>query len=82
MNLLLMQQIFDQPDNLTGFGMPPGLKFGIDQLFIHGHLVSASLRGDQGEALDLRFESLEQVICQAHGPVSIVSDSAIDDRDL
>ena len=29
--------------------------------------------------MDVVLELLEQVVCQAHGPVGVMSDSAIDD---
>ena len=62
--------------------MAHGLEFGIDQLIVHTDLELASVRGDQGQALDIVLEFLEQVVCQAHGPVSIMSNSAVDDFDV
>ena len=62
--------------------MTAGLEFGINELVVDGDLVPASLGGEERDGLDLRFEVLEQVICQAHGPVGVVSDCTICDGDL
>jgi hypothetical protein len=59
--------------------VPPGLQLGIDQGIIHRDLIAASLGGGKGDALDLRLVVFEQFICQANGPVCIVSDNAIND---
>jgi hypothetical protein len=59
-----------------------GLDLGVNQCIVDDHLEHASMRWDQGEAFDLGFEIIEQVICQAYSPVGIVSDSAVGDRDL
>ena len=57
------------------------LQFGIDKLSVHSDLKAAPLRRDQRYGFDQMLELLEQVICQANGPVGIVSDSAINDFD-
>jgi hypothetical protein len=62
--------------------MTVGLEFGIDQFIVHADLEPASVRGDQGQFLDVVLELLEQVICQAYGPVRVVSYSAVDDFDV
>ena len=62
--------------------MTVGLEFGVDQTVAHLDLKPASIRRDQGQVLELVFEFLEQVICQAHGPVGVVSYSAVDDFDV
>jgi hypothetical protein len=59
-----------------------GLEFGIDQFVVHTDLELAAVRGDQGQTLDVVLERLKQVICQAHGPVGVVSYSAVDDFDV
>ena len=62
--------------------MSSGLEFGVYQLIVDGDLVTASIRRGECNPLDLRLEVFEQFICQAHGPVGVVSDSAIDDGDF
>ncbi len=49
---------------------------------VHADLEAASVRWDQRYRFDQVLELLEQVICQAHGPVGVVSDSAVNDLDL
>ena len=62
--------------------MTPRLEFGIDQLVVHTDLKPASLGGNKSQTLDFWFEILEQVICQAHGPVGVMSDCAVIDPDF
>jgi hypothetical protein len=59
--------------------MPSGLELGINELIIHADLVSASLRWDEHDTLNILLKGLEQFICQANGPVSVMSDCAIND---
>jgi len=59
--------------------MPSGLEFGVYQLIVHGDFVSASLGRDECDTLNLRLKAFEQFVCQAHGPVGEMSDSAIND---
>jgi hypothetical protein len=79
--VLLLYEFFNQTDHLARFGVATGLEFGIDQRAIYLDLEPASVRGKERQAFDLRFELLEQVICQAHGPVSVMSDCTISDTD-
>jgi hypothetical protein len=62
--------------------MPSGLEFGVYQLIVRGDLESASLGRDECDTLNLRFKAFKQFVCQAHGPVGIMSDSAINDRNF
>jgi len=62
--------------------VPSGLEFGVDQRIIRLHFEPASIRWDKDYPFDFRLEILEQFICQAHGPVSVVSNSTIIDLDL
>ena len=62
--------------------MTQGLQLGIDQAVIHCDLELTSVRGNQGQVSDLVLEILEQVGRQAHGPVGVVSYSAVDDFDV
>jgi len=59
--------------------MPTSLKFGVYQFIVHGDLVPASFGRDECNTLNFRLDVLEQFVCQAYGPVSVVSDCAIDD---
>jgi len=58
------------------------LEFGIEQLVIHSDLEPASIGGHEHERLDFRLEVRQQFICQADGPIGVVSNSAINDRDF
>lgn len=62
--------------------MAVGLEFGIDQAIVHFDLELASVRRDQGQAHKFVLEFFQQFIGQAHGPVGVVSNSAIDDFDV
>ncbi len=71
-----------KPTTSPGFSMPFGLKFGIDQFSIHTDLEAAAIGRDERHAFDQMLELLEQVICQANGPVGVVSDCTVNDLDL
>lgn len=62
--------------------MTLGLKFGIDQLAIYAHLEPASIRRSESDRFDQVLELFKELIRQAHGPVSIVSDGAVNNLDL
>ena len=62
--------------------MPTGLEFGIYQCIVYDNLVPSSIRGGEGNALDLRLEIFEQFVHQANGPVGVTSDCAINDGDF
>lgn len=57
------------------------LELGIQQGIIDGDLETASIGRNEGDALNLRFEVVQKLICQAHGPVGKVSNCAVSDRD-
>ena len=78
----LFGDFFDQPDHFTRFGVTPGLEFGKNKLPVYADLVTASTGRNQRYAFNLRFKIFEQIICQAHGPVGIVSNRAINDLDF
>ncbi len=62
--------------------MTTELLFRKDQLPVHADLEPAPVRGEEIQRLDIHLELLEQIGCQAHGPVGVMSDRAIDDLDL
>lgn len=72
-------QFIDQPYNLTLLSMTFGREFGIEELPVHAHLEAPTVRRDKCHCFDQVLELLEQVICQANGPVGIMSDCAIND---
>ena len=72
----------NQSDDFAGLGMPPGLEFGEDQLLVNANFETASTGWNECQTLNLRFKLFEQIVCQAHGPVSIASNSAVIDLDL
>lgn len=71
-----------ESDDFARFCVPPSLEFGVDQLTIYTDLVPASIGWDESHAFDFRFKVLEQIVHQAHGPVSVMSDLAINDLDF
>ena len=62
--------------------MTVGLEFGIDQRIVYLDLEPTTVRRDQGQVPDIILELFQQFIRQAHGPVGIVSNSAVDDFDV
>lgn len=62
--------------------MVPYLEFGEDQLVVDRDFKPPSHTGNENDALNLRFEILEQISYQAHGPFSVVSNRAIFDSNL
>ncbi len=62
--------------------MTSRLEFGVDQFSIDLDLVPAPLGWDEGQVLDLMLVFLQQIVRQADRPVSVVSDSAVGDRDF
>ena len=75
--MLIIPILCHQPQHFTRVCMTSGLEFGVEQRIIDRHLVPASIGRDEGNAFDLRFELIKQILCQAHGPVGIVSNRAI-----
>jgi hypothetical protein len=68
--------------HLAGFGMPPGLMFGVDELAVDGHLKCPVRRRDEGNLFNARLESLEQFGCQTGSLFGIVSNRAVLDCDV
>jgi hypothetical protein len=62
--------------------MPAGLKLGVQEPVVHGYLKTASVGWDQRNVLYQMLELLEEFVCQAHGPVCVVSDRAVNNLDL
>lgn len=54
-------------------------EFGVYQLPVYTDFVTASIGWDESHAFNFRFKILEQIVCQAHGPGSVMSDLAIND---
>jgi hypothetical protein len=79
---LSFNHFIDQTYDLACFSVPFRLEFGIDQLTVDADLEAAFIRWDKRYRFDQVLELLEQVTCQANGPVGVVSDSAINDLDL
>ena len=61
--------------------MTLGLELGICQGIVYLDLKFATVRWDECQGFDFRLELLEQICCQAHGPVSVMSDCTIRDVD-
>jgi hypothetical protein len=79
---LLFNDFSHQPNHLARFRVTVSLELGIDQLIVYLDLEPASVRRDQGQDPDLILELFEQVVCQAHGPVGVVSNRTVDDFDI
>lgn len=58
------------------------LKFGVDQLPVYADFETASAGWNESYAFNLRFKILEQIACQAHGLVGVVSNRAVNDLDF
>ncbi len=67
----------DQTHHLAGFGMPFGRKLRIYQLPVYTDFEPAAIRRNEFDSFDQMFKLFKQLIRQAHGPVGIMSDSAI-----
>lgn len=80
--VLAFHHLVDQADHLTGLDMPLGLQLREKKPAVNGNLKASAIRGDQGDRLDHMLELLQKLTCQAHGPVGVVSDCAVDDLDL
>ncbi len=80
--LLPFRHLVDQAHNFAWLDVPLGLQLGVNELAVHCHLETPAVGGDHGEAVDHMLELLKQFTCQAHGPVCVVSDSAVDNFDL
>jgi len=57
----------------------PGLELGVYQLIIYSDLIPASLGWDESNTLDFLLDIFEKFVCQANGPLGVVSDSAVED---
>ena len=53
-----------------------------DQIAIDGHFKATTIRRDERDRLDHMLVILHQLVCQAHGPIGIVSDRAVNDFDF
>jgi len=72
----------NETEDLSCFGMTFGLQFGKDQVPVHADLEPASVRGNERHRFDHMLVILQQVLRQAHGPVGVMSNCAVDDFDL
>jgi hypothetical protein len=59
--------------------MPPGFQLGVEQAAIHLNFKSAAIGRHQVDSLYLGFETAQQLLYQANGPVGVMSDSTIGD---
>jgi hypothetical protein len=57
--------------------MSSGFQLGINQFPVHADLEPASIRRDEGQAFDFRFELLKQLSRQTDGAIGVVSYSTI-----
>ncbi len=81
-SLLPLERLTHQPNDFAGFGVTVGLEFGIDQFITHFNLEFAGVRRRQYKIPDIEFKVFQQIGCQAHGPVGVVSNCAVDDFNI
>ena len=62
--------------------MTVGLELGVDQFVSNRDLEPATVRRNQGQVPDIILEFFQYFTGQAHGPVGIVSYSAVNDLDV
>jgi hypothetical protein len=60
----------------------PGLQLGINQFVVHRDLKTPAVGWEQGKRFDLRLKLFDQLIRQADGPVSVVSNGAVGNRNV
>jgi hypothetical protein len=72
----------NQTDYFARVSVTPGLEFGVNQLTVHTDFEPASIGGNKCHTFNLRFKILEQIVCQAYGPVCIVSNSTVGNLDF
>jgi hypothetical protein len=59
--------------------MSSGLEFRINQHVVYDNFETASIGRDESDAFNVRFDALKKFVCQANGPVGIMSDGTIGD---
>jgi len=62
--------------------MTMGLELGVDQFVSNRDLEPASVRGNQSQIPNIILELFQQLICQAYGPVGVMSNSAVNNFDV
>ena len=62
--------------------MAAGFKFRIDQFVVDADLIASAVGRNQADGFDLRLKMLEQLSGQAHGPIGVVSDRAVNNLDF
>jgi hypothetical protein len=76
-NGLLTDQILHQPQHFSRLGVAMQLQLRIDQLSIDRHLKATAIRRHERDRLDQMLIILEQLLCQAHGPIGVMSNRAV-----
>jgi hypothetical protein len=80
--VLFFDKLTDEADHFIRFGVTSQLFLREDEFVVHADLEAASVRGKEFQRFDLALELTHQVTCQAHGPVSVVSNRTILDRNF
>ncbi len=62
--------------------MPLSGKLRVHKPAVHAHLKATPVRRNQGYSFHQVLEVLEQLTCQANGPVGVVSDRTVDNLNL
>jgi hypothetical protein len=62
--------------------VPSGLEFGVKKCIIYSDLETTSHGREERNTLYLWFVGIKQFIRQANGPVSIMSNCAVNDRNF
>ena len=77
--LSFSNQLPHQPQYFPRFRMPMLLQFRIQQLPINRHFKPTTIRRHKRHCFDHMLIMLEQFLCQAHGPASVMSDRTVKD---
>jgi hypothetical protein len=80
--VLPFHHLVNQAHHLTGLHMSLSFELREDQLAVDSDLKAAAVRWHEREALDHMLKLLQQLTCQAHGPVGVVSDCTVDNLNL
>jgi len=62
--------------------MPLSRELGVDQAPVHGDLETTAVGRNQDNAFHQVLKMLQELACQANGPVCVVSDCTVDNLDF
>jgi hypothetical protein len=77
-----LNDVVDEPNDFARLCMTLGRELGVDQPTVHADLEATAVGRNQGDAFHQVLKVLEELACQANGPVCVVSDGTVNDFDL